>query len=87
MNAWWKFSKDLTAAGFEAGQVVALRLAKLAAGGSAADREARRMFVEKVVAATEASALFAGGHSPQKVLKLYRSKMRANARRLMRSQR
>ena len=61
MRQWWKLSTDLALAGFEAQRVIALRLAKLAAGGPAADREARRMVTEKIAASTEAAATLATG--------------------------
>jgi hypothetical protein len=84
LQQWWKFSTDLALAGFEAQRVVALRLAKLAAGGPAADREAFRMVTEKIAASAEAAATLAMGGSPEAVLHHYRKLMRANARRLSR---
>jgi hypothetical protein len=85
LRHWWKLSTDLALAGFEAQRVIALRLAKLAAGGPAADREARRMVTEKVAASAEATATLAMGGSPEAVLHRYRTIMRANQRRLSRS--
>ena len=84
MNPWWRYSRDLTLAGFEAQRVIALRLMKLAAGGPAANVEARKMVVEKLAASAEASTTLATGGSAQKVLKRYRTIMRANERRLTR---
>jgi hypothetical protein len=64
--------------------VIALRLMKLAAGGAAAELEAQRMVTEKVAAFMEASATLATGGSHGKVLRRYRSHVRANERRLSR---
>ncbi len=71
-------------AGFEAQQVIALRLMKLSAGGKAAENEAMLMVSEKVSASVEAAMTLATGGSPEKVLKRYRTHMRANSRRLTR---
>ncbi len=70
--------------GIEAQQVIWLRTMKLAMGGKSGEREARRMVSEKIVAAGQASAGIALGASPHKVVKGYRKKVRANARRLSR---
>jgi len=73
----------------EAQQVIALRLAKLAAGGAAGRREARRMVSEKIATAAEAQMLLFGAASRGKsrqgaksVLGLYRRRVGANKRRL-----
>jgi hypothetical protein len=87
LRQWWKLSTDLALAGFEAQRVIALRLMKLAAGGPAADQEARRMVTEKIAASAEAAATLATGGSPQAVLHRYRTIMRANQRRLSRRNR
>lgn len=79
---WWKVSADLAMANLEAHRVIGLRLAKLAAGGPAAKREARRMVVEKIAASAEAGLALASGRTPQSVLKRYRTIMRANGKRL-----
>lgn len=84
MKDWWKFSADLTMAGFEAQRVVALRLLKLGAGGPAASTEATRMVTEKIAASTEAATTLLSGGSAEKVLRRYRTIMRANERRLTR---
>jgi hypothetical protein len=69
---------------FEAQRVIALRMAKLAAGGAAAQAEAMRMVNEKSAAAAEAALIVAAGGSPKKVIRRYRTRVRANARRLTR---
>jgi hypothetical protein len=70
----------------EAQQVMALRAARLAAGGAAAQTEAVRMTSEKVVAYVEASNMLALGKSPQTIMRRYRTRVRANSRRLTASQ-
>lgn len=76
--------------GFEAQQVIGLRMAKAALGGKAADREAALMVSEKAEAALQAQTLFAtawmsgAAHlAPSRTLSLYRRKVRANRRRLL----
>ena len=87
MRQWWKLSTDLALAGFEAQRVIALRLMTLAAGGPAANREARRMVTEKMAASAEAAATLATGGTPQAVLRRTRTIMRANKKRLSRRKR
>jgi hypothetical protein len=50
---WWKLGLDTTLLAFEAQSVIALRMAKLAAGGSGAQVEAQRMVSEKLLAASD----------------------------------
>jgi hypothetical protein len=90
-NPWMKVGFGAAALGMEASQVIALRMAKLAAGGPAADREASRMVTEKIEAATTLSALaFTGalGLTAPRVatstITRLRRKVRANRRRLSR---
>ena len=80
---WWKFSRDLLAANLEAQRVIVLRIQKMAKGGSPAQKEAQRMVSEKVLASVEAATTAAAGGSPQKVLRRYRTIMRANTKRLL----
>lgn len=87
--SWLGLSFDLWQAGLEAQQVIALRLAKLAAGGAAATAEINRMTSEKIGAALEAQQLAATaaltgavGRIPSRTVALYRRKMRANRNRL-----
>ena len=76
--------------GFQAQNVVALRMMRLAAGGAAGQAEAMRMVSEKIAAFAEAqlkaSAAAAAGRSPtvaaDKVLQTYTKRVRANRRRL-----
>lgn len=73
---------DLLAANLEAQRVIALRIQKIGRGGSPARQEAKRMVSEKVLASVEAATTVAAGGSPQKVLRRYRTIMRANTKRL-----
>jgi hypothetical protein len=82
MLDFWKLSAQLAFANLEAQHVIALRVAKLAKGGPAAQREARRMVVEKIAASAEAGLALAAGKSPQSVVRRYRTIMRANTKRL-----
>lgn len=68
----------------ESQQVILLRTMRLAAGGARAKREARRMIQEKIAAAGLESGRMALGATSDSVVKRYRKKVRANARRLSR---
>ncbi|MDR6790730.1 hypothetical protein J2Y58_004113 [Sphingomonas sp. BE138] len=89
--AWMKAGMDMCMLGAEAGTVMALRIARIAAGGSAGAAEAELMVTEKVCAAIELQTrLMTGalGVTPlgatQGTLKHYRRKVSANNRRLSR---
>lgn len=81
-QTWFSLILESAALAVEVQQVMALRMAKLAAGGGAAQTEAAWMMSEKVIAYTEASAMLVLGKSPQTVMRRYRTRVRANARRL-----
>ncbi len=81
---WFDLSMQTAMLGFEAQRVIGLRLMKLAAGDAAAAVEAQRMVTEKVAAFIEASATLATGGSHRKVIRRYRTHVRANERRLRR---
>jgi hypothetical protein len=73
----------------EAQQVIALRLTKMAFGGPAAQKEAELMVSEKLAAMAEGGQMMMmgalGGRqdmNADKVVELYRRKVRANRRRL-----
>ena len=73
----------------DAQQVIALRLAKLAAGGPKAQREATRMVSEKIKALADSQRLVVsavargkGGKTAQQVIGLYQRRVSANKRRL-----
>ena len=86
-GAWLRAGMDAWSLGLEASAVVALRTAKLAAGGEAASREAELMVAEKVRAAAELQLALIGATplgGPKKALRHYRGKVAANRRRLSR---
>ena len=82
-NSALRFWTDLCFQTFEVQQVIGLRMLKLMAGGAAAEREAMRMVAEKIDAAQETALRLASGASPQAAVRHYRSKVRANRRRLL----
>jgi hypothetical protein len=93
MHASWKLWNDVWDLGLDAQRVIAMRLARISAGGSAADVECRRMVSEKVAAAnaarTAASAALAGGKGIEAAataaLVPVKRPVRANHRRLSRA--
>lgn len=83
-KAWFDLTMRTTQLAFEAQRVIGLRLMKMAAGGPAAEREAERMVTEKGEALAEAATILATGGSPEAVVRHYRTRVRANERRLSR---
>ena len=81
---WFSLAIEATLLAVEAQQVVGLRLMKIAFGGAAAQAEIARMLTEKSTAAAETALTVATGGSARKVVKRYRSRVKANARRLRR---
>lgn len=88
-NPWLRIGLDAWSLGLDASSVIGLRTLKMAAGGPAAEAEARLMVSEKVDAAIalQMKALTGGlGLKPPgaaaKTLTHYRRKVRANRRRL-----
>ena len=88
-NPWLRIGLDAWALGMEASSVIGLRTLKLAAGGAAAEAEARRMVSEKLDAAValQTKALtgalgFGGAGAAAKTIAHYRRRVRANRRRL-----
>jgi hypothetical protein len=69
----------------ESNRVIALRMMKLAAGGTSARREAALMASEKISEAFGAAVTLATGGSNARVIARYRRRVAANARRLGRS--
>jgi len=87
--SWIRFGTDVWLLGFEATNVIALRMMRLAAGGPLADAEAQRMVREKMLALwTLQSRAMIGAWTAPKVargsLRHYRKVVRANRRRLSR---
>lgn len=88
-NPWLRLGQDACLLGAEAATVVTLRSIKIAAGGAAAEAEARRMVFEKLEAARALQVMamrgalgFTASTALSKSLKHYRRKVRANWRRL-----
>ncbi|WP_267350587.1 hypothetical protein [Sphingomonas sp. GM_Shp_2] len=88
-GAWMKAGFDMWMLGAEASTVMALRMTRIAVGGSAGAEEAELMVTEKVRAAIELQTrLMNGGlgatalSGTQATLKYYRRKVAANNRRL-----
>jgi hypothetical protein len=91
-HLWLRLSMDAMALSLEASSVIGLRTLKIAAGGPAADAEARLMVSEKIATSMDLQykAMTGGlGFNPAgaaaKSLTLYRRKVRANRRRLSRA--
>ena len=88
-NPWFRFGVNAWSLGTDASSVIALRTLKIAAGGVAAEVEARRMVSEKIEAGLALQALAMTGRlgltapsTATKMLAHYRRKVRANRRRL-----
>lgn len=84
MQAWMKLALTSAQAWQEAQIVMGLRALRLAQGGALAQAEATRMFAEKGAALAQAAMTVATGGSAHKVVQGYRSRVRANRRRLTR---
>jgi hypothetical protein len=82
---WYKLALESALLGFEAQQVIGLRLIKLAHGGTAAHTEAVRMITEKVIAASEGLGVLATAGSGRRIIRRYRARVKANKRRLSRT--
>ena len=95
MHASWKIWTDMLDLSFAAQRVIAMRLARISAGGRAADVERRRMVSEKIAAgaaaqAAAAKALAGGkgiGAAATVALAPVKRAVRANHRRLSRAKR
>ena len=86
---WSRLLADSMTLGLNANLVIALRLAKIAWGGSAAKAESRRMVKEKMQAVQEANvsaaqAVLTGkAHlAPKRALSVYQRRVRQNLARL-----
>ncbi|KFG68663.1 hypothetical protein [Microvirga sp. BSC39] len=78
---WMKLATDTTMLAFEAQTVIWTRLSQ-AAMGRGSPTENLLMVTEKITAFAEAAAVLAAGGSAHKIVKGYRKKVRANAKRL-----
>lgn len=88
-NPWIKLGLEAMALGTEAASVIGLRTMKIAAGGASADAESALMVKEKIEAAWALQTLavtgalgFSAPGIAGKTMAHYRSKVRANRRRL-----
>jgi hypothetical protein len=79
---WFKLAAESVQLGLEAQQVIGLRLMTIAGGGPKAQTEAVRMITEKVTAAAEALQTWSTGGSGRRIVRRYRTRVRANKRRL-----
>jgi hypothetical protein len=86
-KTWLALGADNARLAFEAQQVIGLRMMRIAAGGAAAQAEMTRMVTEKAFACGEAATTLALGGSARKVVRGYRTRVKANARRLSRRKR
>ena len=73
---------SLTMLAAESNYVVGLRMMKLMRGGGGARREAKLMIREKIDAATKAGASLIAGASADEIVRQYRKRVTANAKRL-----
>jgi hypothetical protein len=83
-GTWMRLIFESTFLGLEAQRVIMLRMFAMAAGGSRAQAEAQRMITEKLLAWVRVSAMLSAGRSPGTIVRHYRSRVRANERRLAR---
>ena len=81
LNSWL----NMTMLAAESQRAIFLRMMRISLGGRAGAREAARILPEKAMAMTVAAAQVARGASPDTVVKGYRSKVKANIRRLSRA--
>jgi hypothetical protein len=80
-----RVTSDALMLGLETQRVIGLRLMKLSRGGRAAEAEALRMVREKATALAEAGMTVGRGGSARTVIRRYRTLVRANKRRLLKS--
>jgi hypothetical protein len=91
-NPWLDLTFKTMQLGWDAQNVVALRMLRMASGGAHAKTELNRMVTEKVAAAAEAhlvaaTAVMTGSKdhvTAGKVLRVFKKRVRANKRRLSR---
>jgi hypothetical protein len=92
-NSWFALTFQAAQLGWEAQNVVALRFVRLAGGGAAGAKEAQLMVTDKLAAleaqlAAVANVLTGDGLKiADKILRVFRKRVRANKRRLSRRRR
>jgi hypothetical protein len=92
INPWFALTFKAVQLGIDAQNVIALRVMRLASGGTHAQNEMTRMVIEKATAAAEAQVAGVGaamaGHKDHviadKALNVIRKRVGANKRRLSR---
>ena len=90
LNAWMKLASQMAALSWEAQQVIALRMFRIAQGGRRGHKEIGTMTAEKVKALVEAHYALArvaprSSHQAAKtILGVYRKRVRKNKGRLSR---
>jgi hypothetical protein len=82
IRLWFVCAVDITLLALETQRVVALRMAHMASGGARAQAEAQLMVTEKILAAMRTWPMLWLHGAPSKALGHYRSRVRANERRL-----
>jgi hypothetical protein len=83
LGTWIRFVSQWSLLALEAQRVMALRMVALAAGGSRAQAEIQRMFLEKLTASMRVGAMLTTGAPAASVVRHVRSRVRANERRLL----
>jgi hypothetical protein len=84
-KGWMRLTRDAVLLGLDTQRVIGLRLMKLSRGGRAAELEVLRMVTEKNTALAEAAMSLARGGSVETVIRRYRTHVRSNKRRLLKS--
>ena len=92
LNPWLSLTFKTMQLGFDAQNVIALRMMRFAAGGPRGQNEARRMVTEKIAAGVQAQLTAVSGIiTGQKdtvvagnILRVLQKRVRANKRRLSR---
>jgi hypothetical protein len=81
LESWVRLATDTTLLTLEAQSVIGLRLAQIAMG-QGTPNEAQLMVTEKMLAFMDAATTVAAGGPAHTIVEDYRSRVRANARRL-----
>jgi hypothetical protein len=81
LGPWIRLAVDTTLLTLEAQSVIGMRLSQIALG-QGTPAEAQFMVTEKMLALMDAATTVAAGGSAHKVVRGYRKRVRANARRL-----
>ncbi len=81
LGPWIRLAVDTTLLTLEAQSVIGMRLSQIALG-QGTPAEAQLMVTEKMLALMDAATTVAAGGSAHKVVRGYRKRVRANARRL-----